>query len=125
MLDRSTILSQLNSAAASVDVPELGGTIGVRRVAFQDAMALAAAGAHVDESTAHQEQFLVELVVLCACDNTGKRLFRASDKNDVAKLPAMVLQRIADVALEINGLGAEAVEAATKNSDATHADAGS
>ena len=125
MLDRQKILAQLSSPAATVDLPELGGDIGVRRVAFQEAMTLAEAGTGVDDSIEEQERFLVEMVLLCACDDQGNRLFTNEDRSAVAKLPAVALQRVADVALEVNGLAGDSVEEAVKNSATTHADAGS
>jgi len=125
MLTREFILTQLAAVADSVSVPELGGTIGIRRLSYADAVDLADAAKHADGSTAGQERFMVDLVISCTCDAQGERLFGDDDADAVRRLPATALQRIADAALRVNGLHAEAIEDAEGNFAETQDDAGS
>lgn len=125
MLSRDTIFARIADVATTVDVPQLGGQIGIRRLTFAEAMDLAEAGRLVDDSVASQERFMVQLVLACSCDGKGRRIFREGDAPKVARLPAVALQRIADAALEANGLTGQAVEDAVGNSAATPGGAGS
>jgi len=125
MLTRDAILSRVHEVATTVDVPQLGGAIGIRRLSFAEAMELAEAGRHVDDGVASQETFMVRLIVTCACDGKGRRLFRDGDSARVARLPALALQRIADAALSANGLTGEAIEDTVGNSAAIPGAAGS
>lgn len=119
MLTRDAIFAHVDAVAATVTIPELSGEIGIRHLSFAEAMALASAGRDVDDSAESQEAFMVQLVVTCACDDAGQRLFEDTDQATVAKLPANALQRIADAALTANGLTGDAVEQAVGNSEAT------
>ena len=125
MLTRQSILSRLSSVAATVTITALGGEIGIRRLSFADAVALAEAGAKVANDPASQEAFMVQLVLTCACDDKGRKLFKPSDADAVARLPASALQHIADAALSANDLTADAIEDAVGNSATTPGDDGS
>ncbi|MFW5829174.1 MAG: hypothetical protein ACOCXA_02830 [Planctomycetota bacterium] len=124
MLTREFILEQLNAVADSVAVPELGGVIGIRRLSYSEAVALAETAAAAS-TTAAQETFMVDLVLLCACDGRGERLFQDADADAVRRLPAMAMQRITDAVLRVNALHDQAVEDAVGNSETTPDDDGS
>lgn len=125
MLSRNDILGRLQDLADVVAVPELGGAIGIGRLSFAEAMALAEAGKQVGEGAEAQEAFLVRLVIACARDRKGRPLFKPEDAEALRMIPAGALQRIADVALRVNGLSESALEDAEGNSAAIPGGAGS
>ncbi len=56
------------------------------------------------------------LVVLCACDEHGERMFDDADVKAVAELPASVLDPIVEAARKLNGFDLASPEDARKNS---------
>lgn len=125
MLSRSTILATLTPIATTVPCPELGGDIGIRRLSFAEAINLADSAGRAGDNPYAQEDFLLELVMACACDDQGDALFQPTDRPQLRRLPATCLQRLANVALEVNNLDGQGLERAEGNSDAIPGDAGS
>lgn len=58
----------------------------------------------------------VALVLQAACDDAGQALFTMADEAWLSEQPAPVVKRLFDAAWKLNQLGAEAVDAAVKNS---------
>ena len=56
------------------------------------------------------------MVMLCACDDKGNRLFTKDDFEALKGKSKEVNQRIADAAIKLNKMGADDVEAEAKNS---------
>ena len=59
------------------------------------------------------------LVALAAVDDNGARLFQAQDADAIANLRGDVVERVADVVMQLSGLTEKAKAAAAGNSDAT------
>lgn len=55
------------------------------------------------------------LVVLCAVDENGDRIFADKDEKDLQQKSAAAINRVADVALSLNGFTEKDVEALAKN----------
>jgi hypothetical protein len=55
------------------------------------------------------------LLVRCICDADGKRLFADGDVEQVAGLPARVIDPLFEVAQRLSGMGAKDVESMTGN----------
>lgn len=113
-LNRQRILSAINTVAHFVDVPEFGGRVGINRLSYIDTVRLTN-GAQMNNEEDMQQAFLVDLLIACLCDEDGGRLFTEQDADVLAKMPATALQRLADVALAVNGLQDNATEQAVKN----------
>lgn len=65
-----------------------------------------------------------KLVSYCLVDESGERIFTsAPDVSELGKLPSRVLERLADVASEMNGLGDEDIEKLAGNSEAAQSGA--
>ena len=115
MLTRDAILKSIQSVAAEVEVPELGGSVGINRLSFLDTIRLTTPTENDgDHEQINHQAFLIRLLIACVCDKKGKRLFKDSDFAILEQLPASAMQKMADVALEVNGLSDTAVEDAVK-----------
>lgn len=110
LLGRDDILSADDTRSADVEVPEWGGVVrlrvmtGAARQAF-----LRAAAKRADEDAG-----LVEaLIVACAVDETGRLIFSPDDVAALREKSGAALQRVFEVAAELNGLTDAAVERLT------------
>lgn len=115
MLSRDTILGFKDNRVETVEVPELGGEIGVAAFTAAEADTIRTLGEDGIPMS-------VGVVILGACDADGKRLFTSKDKDALAKLPATVVGKIANAILEHNGLTAKAQEEAKNASSETVSD---
>ena len=113
-LNRQRILTAINTVAQFVDVPEFGGRVGINRLSYIDTVRLTN-GAQMHNEEDMQQAFLVDLLIACLCDEDGGRLFTEKDADFLSKMPATALQRLADVALKVNGLQDNATEQVVKN----------
>jgi hypothetical protein len=67
-----------------------------------------------------------KLVSLCICDQLGERVFSSNEAAQLGGRSSIALDRVADVARELNGLRAEDVESLAQNFGTTpSADSGS
>jgi hypothetical protein len=55
------------------------------------------------------------LVSMCLCDESGNLLCQQDGENQVMQLGKDAVEELASKAMQVNGLGAKAVEDATKN----------
>ncbi|NRA40560.1 MAG: hypothetical protein HRU15_20615, partial [Planctomycetes bacterium] len=78
-LSRSDILASLNSVAAEVHVPELGGSVGIRRLSFAQTLILTQQHTEDDQSSEGQQNFLIRLLIACVCDQQGTPIFKEKD----------------------------------------------
>ncbi|KVO11717.1 hypothetical protein [Burkholderia ubonensis] len=123
---KGAILGGARLKTEIVDVPELGDGVqvivsemsGLTRDAFIENQA--------QRKNAPFSEAQAELLVLTIVDDVGELVF---DMGDIASLRAQsfaALNRIADVAMRINGMQPKAMEEAAKNSEAaTSGDSGS
>lgn len=100
-----------------VDVPELGGHVYIRTMTAGDRDRFEV------QISQTRDNFRARLVAFTACDEKGARVFDEGDIAMLSKLPANVVQPIAEAALRLNRLTAEAVEDLGKGSDASPSDA--
>jgi hypothetical protein len=75
-----------------VEVPEMGGEVCVASLTVAEADKIKSLG----EATVPA---VVGLVILGACDEDGKRLFKDSDAEALGKLPASALGKVANAIL--------------------------
>lgn len=118
MLNRDAILSALDWRREAVEVPEWGGTIYVREFsgADRDAFYLEVLRRKQHEGEGADVAGLTTwLLVRTLCDEQGNLLFAPEDEAALAAKAAAVLNRLFLKAMEINGLAADAADAAAKN----------
>ncbi len=114
LLNKLAILGALDLKHEDVEVPAWGGTVRVRVMT----------GAERDEfRTAIQSddgvpvgKFSVALLAATLIDEAGIRLFTMDEVDQLAEKNASSLDKVAAIAMRLNGLGGSAVEDAVKNS---------
>lgn len=111
MLTREAILGHVDKRIERVQVEEMGGEVCVASLTV----------AEMDQITKLSETLptSVEVVIIGACDETGKRLFTVNDRAKLASLPATAMATIAKAVLEHNGLAARSAEEAKNGSSET------
>ena len=98
---------------SSIEVPEWNGIVFVRVLSGANRDRLLR---KLKKATDEGRYFTPELVALCLCDKCGDVMFATDGAvKALSKKSSVVLERIADVAIEINGLNDEAVDKAEKN----------
>lgn len=99
MLSRDKILGYRDDRIGRLDVPDLGGEVGLARltVAEADRLAKLDSGASAN----------LELLILGVCDDEGKRLFSDKDRDALKKLPNDVVRMVAQAILTHNGYTGE------------------
>lgn len=100
-----------------VTMPD-GGVVHVRELSGHDRTQFEIAISKAENLASVRER----LVVLCACDEGGKRLFEDSDTTSVGLLPVSVIEPIFAKARDVNGLNAAPPEDTRKNSETTPRD---
>lgn len=100
MLSRDAILGFKDDRFGTIDIPELGGAVGIASftVAEMDKIA------RLDGSTPAS----VEAVILGVCDDEGKRLFKPTDREKLMALPSRVIGELAKAIFAHNGLAGDA-----------------
>jgi hypothetical protein len=68
---------------------------------------------------------LARLVVMSVVDEQGKRLFKDTQVEEVAALPASILTRISDVTKRLSGITSEDIEELAGNSEGDQSDSSS
>jgi hypothetical protein len=66
--------------------------------------------------TINFQQTTVKLVVMAAVDDKGKRIFTDAVANDLLKKNSAALERIADAAMKLSGIGEEEMATVSGNS---------
>jgi len=117
MLTREQLLSGKSFLPfEEVDVPELGGSVGVQGMTAGDAMAYAKT---IEKKGKKQDdeldiESLAKLVVRCVVDETRTRIYGDDEWGEVMKWPHAALQRVALAAMRLNNGSAEGNSRATQ-----------
>lgn len=120
MLTKEEIISVVDITTEVVEVPEWGGAVAVRemtgleRDAFEQSMVKIGADGKREADLSNMR---AKLCAACIVDQvTGDRLFTDADLQQLANKSAVALDRVFRKAQEINGMAADSVEDAAKNS---------
>lgn len=111
LLTREQILNAEDLPDRIVPVPEWGGEVRVRSLTLKEredyeVAKFKSAGQH---STAN-------LIIACAVDDKGRRLFGPDDAPALEAKGNAAAQRVFFAAYELNGFGLDAIRSAEKNS---------
>lgn len=104
-LTADEILAAEDVKTVEVDVPEWGGTVRLRSLSGEDAVRFV-------ESQGNQVGSAMNIVGLCAVKDDGTPLFTLEQWELIKKKSLRAIFRLQKVALEINGLSADAAEKA-------------
>ena len=116
LLSRDQILQAQDLRSEEVSVPEWGGVIRVRELAAGERERIAGL------VTAHDGRSREIMVALTAIDGDGNQLFSLDDIEELAKKGEAAIQRVAEVASRLSGIGKAAEAQAEKNSDPSRSD---
>lgn len=102
-----------------VDVPEWGGTIGVRGITGKerDAYESSMLKGQGRKQRVVTDNVRAKLVSLSACDAEGKQIFDPKDAEWLGSKSAAALQRVYEVAARLSRITDEDIEELVKNSE--------
>jgi hypothetical protein len=128
ILSKSQILQAVDIKTSEVAVPEWGGDVLVREFSGADRDAFESSMVRINAEGQREtdlSNMRAKLVAMCLVDHeTGERMFSDAELALLGKKSAAALQRVFEVAQRLNGLSADDVKDAEKNS-ATGPSAGS
>jgi hypothetical protein len=109
MLSREQILAAADLPRETVEVPEWGGSVIVSTMTGADRDAFEASVVTADGKP-NLRNMRAKLVAASVVDESGARLFRASDIEALGGKSASALERITKAAQRLNRLGDEQLE---------------
>jgi hypothetical protein len=112
---RDKILSASKKNLTPLEVPEWGCTVYISSLSARDFNRLV----NVLKSAEVPDDFFARFVYLCACDESGIRIFNEGDIEAIQEMDADPVKRIAMKAQEVNGFSESPEALAEKNSDTT------
>lgn len=112
LLGRDEILAAADTQVEDVPVPEWGGTVRIRGLSGSErdqyeAWIISGKGKNRDVNL---KQSRAKLVMMCAVDVDGKRLFDEADLIRLGAKSALAMQRVFDKAAALSGLDEDALE---------------
>lgn len=114
---KAAIFAVAHLKSECVDVPEWGEGVSVI-VSEMSGLARDAFYAKKDGTKVPISQSQADLLIATIVDESGVPVFDDTDVPMLRLLPSALLDRLATIAVRINGMGATAVEDAVKNSGA-------
>lgn len=117
ILTRDAILQAQDLPRELVSVPEWGGDVYVRTLTGKERDALEASVVEMKGKRAETnlKNLRAKLCALAMVDEAGEKIFSEADVEALGGKSALALDRVFSVAQRLNGLGADDVEALTKN----------
>ena len=114
MLTKEQILQADDLPREEVDVPEWGGTVFVRTMtgAERDDWEMET---YSGEGTVNRANVRARLCARCMVDDQGARLFTDKEADKLGAKSGAALDRVFQIARELNGLSAKEVETLEKN----------
>lgn len=112
LLGRDEILAAIDIQVENVAVPEWGGSVRIRGLSGTErdqyeAWIISGKGKNRDVNL---RQSRAKLVMMCAVDTDGKRLFDEADIIRLGAKSALALQRVFDKAAALSGLDEDTLE---------------
>lgn len=123
-LTKEQILGADDLKVEIVNVPEWGGEVHVRSMtaADRDEYEQSMVASRGPDENANMRNIRARLVVVCAVDEAGKRLFADADIDALGAKGAKAVQRVFKVASRLNALTGADVDDLAKNSGAGHSE---
>ena len=117
IINRDQALKADDLRRDKVEIPEWGGDLYVREITGAESLVF---DSWMAENKDNKKVLGVGwhpiMVMLCACDDKGKRIFQDDDLELLKGKNKVVISRIAEKAIKINKMGADEIEEETKNS---------
>lgn len=115
LLSKSDILSADDRPTEDVHVPEWGGEVRLRGTSVREWERYQKSCVDFDgngKAKPRLQDIRIKLLVLCAIDENGNRLFTEADLNDLSKKSAKPVDRLYDRAIKLCGPRNDDVEQA-------------
>ena len=110
LLTKEAILAAKDLRCVDVDVPEWGGSVRLRPMNGADRERLQGYAKN------DLNKFAVRLLSECVVSEDGQKVFTHEDIDSLLSKNGAVIDRLALKCMELNGLAADSVEKAEKNS---------
>ena len=120
-LTRKQILEAKDLIKQKVEVPEWGGEVYVRMMTGSERDSFER-GIINEDRTANLSNIRAKLCALTIVDESGNRIFTDEDVKEIGEKSALVLDRIFQVAQNLNGISPADVEDLAKNSEETQSE---
>lgn len=114
MITRDLIKEIKDVKIEEVEVPEWGDSIFVRSLTGAEREKFEKL---LDKGYTHIDNIRAKFVILCACDESGNKLFEDSDEEWLSNKTATALNRIFIAGQKLSGLLKSDFEEAVKNSE--------
>lgn len=123
-LSREAILQADDIEIRKVEIPEWGGYVYVRGMTGKerDDYEASLVKQRGRDTQVNMRNARAKLVVLCAVDEQGNKLFSESDIAKISRKSAKAIDRIFAVARELSGITEDDMEELTENFDETDTD---
>lgn len=121
LLSRDQILGAEDRTFEEVDCPEWGGTVRLRSIsgAERDAYEQGLIQQRGNSRQMNMRNARAKLIVLCAVDEGGRRMFTEQDVAALGKKNAKPLDRLFDACRRLSGLSEDDVDKLTEDFDET------
>ena len=109
MLDRDSILNVVDLKPEVVEVPEWGGSLYIRMLTAseRDKFEASCVGTGKKQNLSN---IRARLVVLCACDEAGERLFTDGDAEALGRKSAAAVDKVLGACSKLNGFSSQDIE---------------
>tara|TARA_R110002020_G_scaffold150991_3_gene327926 strand:- start:1084 stop:1428 length:345 start_codon:yes stop_codon:yes gene_type:complete len=109
MLDRDSILNVVDLKPEVVEVPEWGGSLYIRMLTAseRDKFEASCVGTGKKQNLTN---IRARLVVLCACDEAGERMFGDGDADALGRKSAAAVDRVFGACSKLNGFSSQDIE---------------
>jgi hypothetical protein len=109
MLDREAILNVVDLKPEVVEVPEWGGSLYIRMLTAseRDKFEASCVGTGKKQNLTN---IRARLVVLCACDEAGERLFTDADAEALGRKSAAAVDKVFGACSKLNGFSSQDIE---------------
>lgn len=109
MLDRDSILNVVDLKPEVVEVPEWGGSLYIRMLTAseRDKFEASCVGTGKKQNLTN---IRARLVVLCACDEAGERLFTDGDAEALGRKSAAAVDKVFGACSKLNGFSSQDIE---------------
>ena len=118
MLSRDQILHAEDLIVEEIDVPEWGGKVFLRVMTGTNRGLYDGKYAKINEMPHLHHDVRIQLLIYTLCDEHGNQLFTNQDIPILGAKNGSVIDRLFDIAMEMNGIGKKGVENETKNLNA-------
>jgi len=120
-LSKEAILGADDAEFDEVDCPEWGGTVRIRSIsgAQRDSFEAGIREGKGKDADVNLRNLRAKLIVLCAVDENGRKLFTTTDIGDLGKKNAKPIDRLFDACRKIVGMSEDDVKVMTEDFEET------